>query len=441
LLVLAPLPFGAVTIGWATLLWSGCFVALLVALRTDDWPADGKPTRRAAGALAAIAVFGLLQSVPLPGGLVGLLSPKSAAQAQASRDLLSDEGGGMATISLAPGASRRSAVGWLAAAAALLAAAICATHRRHRWVLFAAVIATAFLEVFFGAQRLFAGATEIWGIEVPGDPGRLRGTFINSDHLALYLLVALAVCFGWVYRSVRRAARERQRERRVVMVAVPIVCWLALFVGLAFTGSRAGLLAGLVATGAQGFLLAASVRHWRYAPVGLLAGLLAIATVAWVGLEQGFGRLLATSAYEAAWSARPLIYKASLSLWSMFPIFGTGLGSFQEAFTLVLPAEVSGLVWGHAHNDWLEVLLTTGLIGAAIVGFGVWMTASALWKILIRSRSSSSRAFALGALGAAIGVGLHSLLDFGLTMPANAFTLAVVIGAALGAARRYPKET
>ena len=188
-------------------------------------------------------------------------------------------------------------------------------------------------------------------------------------------------------------------------------------------------------------MLAASVRRWRFAPLGLLAGLFAIATVAWIGLEQGFGRLLATSAYEAAWNARPVIYKASLALWTMFPIFGTGLGSFEEAFTIVQPAEISGRVWNHAHNDWLEVLVTTGAIGAVVVLAGVWMTGLALWRVLTGSRSSSSRAFALGALGAAIAVGLHSLLDFGLTMPANAFTLAVVIGAALGAARRYPKGT
>ena len=35
--------------------------------------------------------------------------------------------------------------------------------------------------------------------------------------------------------------------------------------------------------------------------------------------------------------------------------------------------------------------------------------------------------------GHTYAVGLHSLADFGLTMPANAFAFAVVLGAAAGA--------
>ena len=60
----------------------------------------------------------------------------------------------------------------------------------------------------------------------------------------------------------------------------PVCCWLILFVGLAFTGSRAGLVAGLLAALGQGLLLAAALRNWRVAPAGLLAGILALAAVA-----------------------------------------------------------------------------------------------------------------------------------------------------------------
>lgn len=395
---------------------------------------------RIASLAAAVALFGLLQSAPLPDSIVGLISPNHLANVEATRELLGPETIVNAGLSVAPDRSRRAAVAWLAAAAVFVAAGMCGRDRRRRWYLFGAVVLTALLEVFFGAQRLFARATTIWGVEVPGDPSRLRGTFVNSDHLALYLQIALVVTFAWAYRAIRRARTRQEPERRVVEVAVPVLCWLILFVGLAFTGSRAGLVAALVAVAVQGLLLASALRNWGVAPAGILAGLLAVATVAWIGLDQGLGRLLGTSAYEVAWNARPAIYRAALELWQKFPLFGSGLGTFEAAFPLVQGPELSGLVWSHAHNDWLEMLVTTGLLGLSLLILGVWALVVALRNALLGSMSSSSKAFALAALGAVVGVGLHEALDFGLTMPANAVTLAVVLGAAVGVSRDYDSE-
>ena len=50
---------------------------------------------------------------------------------------------------------------------------------------------------------------------------------------------------------------------------------------------------------------------------------------------------------------------------------------------------------------------------------------------------SEERAAGIAAAGALVTVGLHSFVDFGLTMPANALALAVLLGAA-AAARTKP---
>ena len=438
LLVWAPLPYASVTIRWATLLRLGAFAAFVLALAVEEAPRRRGPLLRIALLGCLVAALGLVQSMPLPDALVGVLSSSHAEQVEATRLLVAEEGVEVPmTLSVEPAASRAAALGWLSVMAAFLAAVVAGRRRQQRQVLFVTVAVAAALQIFFGAQRLFAESTQIWGADVPGDPGRLRGTFVNSDHLALYLGIALAVTFAWIYRAARRALWERSVEWRVIGVALPTICWLLLFVGLAFTGSRAGLLAAVLATLAQGLLLAAAVRNWRLAPLGLAAGTLGIAAVAWIGMQQGFGRLLATSSYEVAWNARPVIYQASAELWKMFPVFGTGLGTFVAAFPLVQPEGVAGLIWTHAHNDWLEVLVTTGVVGFALVVVAVLLLLVALGRALLGSRSSASRAAALAGLGAAIAVAFHEAVDFGLTMPANAFTLAVVLGASLSALRDY----
>ena len=66
----------------------------------------------------------------------------------------------------------------------------------------------------------------------------------------------------------------------------------------------------------------------------------------------------------------------------------------------------------------------------ALVGLG-WLLAR-LHRVLLGTRRTEGQLAALAALGAVTSVGLHELLDFGLTMPANALTLAVVVGLAAG---------
>jgi len=437
MMVLVPMPFASVTIFWSTVLRVGAFVALALALASGVLPREPRPLFMVAAVGVLLAAMGLWQSLPMPGFMVGLLSPGHVEHVEATRALVGEEVAVRASLSVSPAASRSAALGWLAMAAAFVAAGICGRERKSRKMVIGVFLGMAFLQVIFGVQRMFAGATVLWGIDIPGAAGRLRGTFVNADHLALYLEIALAVTFAWSYRAIRQAASEKVPERKVIEVSVPIIFWLILFVGLAFTGSRAGLVAAAIATVAQGIFLAGSLKSWRLAPAGLMAGILGVVVVAWIGLQQGLGRILGTSSYEVAWNQRPMVYLASLELWKKFPIFGTGMGTFEVAFPTVQPEAVTGGLWTHAHNDWLEILVTTGVVGFAILLVGVFVLLEMLRRVLLGSRSSSSRAAALGALGAVVAVSFHEALDFGLAMPANAFTLAVVLGLAVGVSRDY----
>ena len=110
----------------------------------------------------------------------------------------------------------------------------------------------------------------------------------------------------------------------------------------------------------------------------------------------------------------------------------TGLSTFEHAFPLAQPPELTNLTWTHAHNDYLELLVTGGVVAALLLVVGVLLVLLRLWRVFFESERSETRAAALAALGALISVGLHEIFDFGLVMPANALTLAAVVGAALG---------
>jgi O-antigen ligase len=422
LLFCAPLPFGAVTRWGSAAVQAAAFVALALAvatarardLGTVAWPSL---------ALCAIALLGVLQSLSWPRTLAAVLSPRSASLWAASRT-------GRVPLSLAPDASLQTALTWAAAAAVLAASAVAARRRdRRRWLM-AAVLGAAVIQILYGGGPWMARSTEIWKVPVPGDPTRLRGTFVNPDHLATYLEIALAITFAWGWWGMRRARREQiPIESRLSLAAPPVVIWLVLFMGLAFTGSRGGLVAAVVAVVTQGLLLARASRRRRLAPVGAMAALAGIGVVAAVGLQEGFGRLAATSAYEVTWNSRRQMYAATLELWRSFPWLGSGLGAFRDAIPLTQAGDLRG-TWWHAHSDWLELLASTGVIGAALFLAGLIPLAVRLSRGWTANRPSEDRAAVLGALGALVSLAIHESIDFGLTMPATAITLAALLGTA-----------
>jgi O-antigen ligase len=442
LVLWVPLPFGSV-LPWShtVLQITACLLLALVAVPTKR-ASDLRPAALPAACIAAIALLGVLQASTFPASIVRTLSPEHARLQAVAREALAQGGTAReipSALSLAPGASRAAALTFAAVAACLLAGAA-ARGRRDRRVLAFALLASAMFQVLYGAAALAARRATIWGQAAAGNPARLRGSFVNANHLALYLELALPVAFAWGWWALRRARETISLERRIVLAAGPMLVWLTLFVSLALTGSRAGLVAAATGTVAQGVLLAASRRRWRGGISGALAVLVGIGAVAAVGLQQGLGRWLASSQYELAWTDRLRVYATSWELWHRFPWTGSGLASFRDAFPLLAPRELTDLTYWHAHNDYLEVLVTVGILGAALVAAAAAVSVVRLARVLREGGRTEDRAAALAALGALAAVGVHSFFDFGLSMPANAATLAIVVGAALAARRSSERE-
>jgi len=383
--------------------------------------------------LLSLALLGVVQSIPWPAPLARLASPEHfrlATQAAGVVDADSTIEVERVFLSLAPEKSRSVALSVFCTAAVFLAA-LSAGRRRRRWLALS-VVAAGLLQLLLGARAFASGS-------VP----RLRGTFVNPDHLAVLLELSLSVCFVWAIWAMRRQRGDLAAaplETRLALVSAPVLAWLFLFVGLAFTGSRAGLAAALAGASVQAAMVSRAVastsRRGRqsqrtrlsWLPIPMLV--VALTLVGVIGFQAGFGRFLATSRYEVIAAERFRVWDASLDLVGPFAFLGSGIGSFRETFEQVQPADLT-LTWTRAHNDYLELLLTTGYLGLALAAVGLVALMRGLWRGLAVGSRTEDRLASLAGWGVVVSLGLHEGFDFGATLPATSFIAAVVLGAAL----------
>jgi len=120
-----------------------------------------------------------------------------------------------------------------------------------------------------------------------------------------------------------------------------------------------------------------------------------------------------------------------------FPV-GSGIGSFQPVYRTQEPlGSVTTTYMNHAHSDWIEMLLETGLVGVALAAlFLAWWTTRvrAIW------RAEEPDAFARGAAIASAAIMLHSLVDYPLRTAALSAVFAACVGL-MSAARPFVRRS
>jgi O-antigen ligase len=431
-IVAIPLPFGGVLPGGRLLIQTLGFLALAASAAIGSRPPLGR-ARLALIPLAAIGALGVLQLVPMPPTLVARLSPESAAIRARANEVLALFGREQiaARISIAPTETVQATLFVFACAAFFFAAAAVSTRSTRRWLGWLVVLAAA--------------AQIVWAVSAQRDDERIHGAFVNPNHLAGYLHIALAVAFGFVVESILtggdREARKHDPLDRMHLRWAPVawraLAWGVIVIGILVSRSRGGITAAAV-TAVVMLVVALSTRHVRHhrafaaAGVGAIAAGVAIAfatTGRWPLL-----RFFATDPRDAESDLRLTLWRLSIDAWRDFPLFGSGLGTYREAFRRVQPAGTNLLV-EQAHHDALQMLVTGGAAGLALALLAIAAIAWLLWRGAIRNRHREGSAWSLAGLGALVALALHGLVEFNFSIPAIPATLAIVTGLAWGAAR------
>jgi hypothetical protein len=121
------------------------------------------------------------------------------------------------------------------------------------------------------------------------------------------------------------------------------------------------------------------------------------------------------------------IYSGALDMLKDYPVFGTGIGAMPAALPLYVKMNIHSYI-EHLHNDWLEITLGAGYLGAAVILCGIIWFMAVYW-LNVKNLGRRKKVLYLGFLSVLFLMGAASLVDFHFFIPANAFIFFTVLGA------------
>jgi O-antigen ligase len=437
-LVFAPLAYGAVH-PWAYaslgLILSCLSIILLLAV---SWSAISGydllgvlPRPPVWGLVLAAMLLVLLQLIYLPQEVVGWLSPRAVQ----IRSLGNGYGLGLfIPLSLNSNATVKEIL-LIWPAVVLFFLLVCMVNSRRQidtlaWLILGVACCAALYGLWHFQTHL------IWGWKNPYYKGRLCGTFINSNHAAGYLGMAVLLGFG-LFLAQRKSGRPLPGGRRgqsrlrfwsraehlepLLRRSLFFLPLLVLLVAFFFAASRGAIFAlGL------GMILMAVLwgsQHSARWPLYLLAFfLVGVAGYSlWLGGTAVFARVMNFDD-----RCREIAFWGSWRLFREFPLVGAGLGAFDDLSYTFLPVTIAGTRLVYAHNDWLQLLADTGLAGFLIVAGGWLLFYIHLIKHWRRRRDNWARGVGLGGLAALAAGAFHALGEFPFHIPAYSLTYGAI---------------
>lgn len=407
-IVSLPLSIGGSPPWTFVLLWALASLALITWL-IGAW----KHRRRASTHLLVALPLGLalvaaLSLIPLPAGLLGVVSPVNAELRDFALVPLGLDAARPLTMD-APSTWRALARLLSLGALGFVALQLGRLHAP-RFRLLLTVAATGALVAVVGFGHLIAGAESLFGLLRYYASPPLLSFFGNTNHLAGFLAFCGTVALGL-------ALDTRNKEAAVALYALALTCGTGVFLSF----SRGGIATFVVTWALVGALqLARRQGGLRSALPWLVIGGTMLFALS-LASEQLLERLATVSSADK-------LAKTKIELWPMlfdgamgFSRAGMGLGAFELGFSRFQTTQLD-VTFTHPENLVLQWLAELGLPLSILLGVACVLLAMQL------IRQAKGRVLEPVLLLAVFGALLHDVFDFALELNALPVAMMVVLG-------------
>lgn len=289
-------------------------------------------------------------------------------------------------------------------------------------VLFSTITGLMIASVGVGlAQKLGGAASILYFYDVTNSDAAV-GFFANANHFSTLCALSIPAVTALFLAS---KGATRPNMRWVFLGGLLVIPLLGIWAGKSEAG--AGLTLFAVASIYPIARLQRGSRKIQYAFIGVLISVVVVAaiTLLVIGVDQAAGGVApgGDMGRVGLWS------RTITAIMATMPI-GTGLGTFTAVYPQFEDAmTVTYIYANHAHNDYLETLMTGGFPAFLLmIAFAVWWirTSISIWRSPMRD------AFAEAATVMTAIIMIHELVDY----PLRTAAIAAIFGLCCGVMAR-----
>jgi O-antigen ligase len=391
-------------------------------------------------------VFLFIQMVPLPQGLLLVLSPEAKINGDMS----------LPAASILDGASlkgqwyalaaylhpvRMSLIRWIVYGLFLFGLIRCLNSRQRIETAVVAILALGVFDALYGIMQTYSGHGHVWWYKDPQHFREVSGTYLNRNHFAglMEMGIALAVAYaaalgdrpeeGQGGRGGRQPFRKRflaffSEGRRDIRRVLIVFAGGVMGLGLILSASRGGIIATAAALFLMGILFVFRKDEQRKGRLILALCGIALFYGLYAGLDNTIGRF---ELFDQDMKNRNIMTDRAIDVFREYRAFGVGLGNFRHVSGRFQDAIHQNLYFDYAHNDYAQFLAEAGIVGALLLIGGMAFYAARTFRLWRRRSDPFALGLGIAPFAALTALGIHSWSDFNLHRPANMMVLIAVI--------------
>lgn len=296
-------------------------------------------------------------------------------------------------------------------------------------------------EALYGMVQTFSGNEHIWWVKKVYYRGDVTGTYVNHNHFAglLEIIIMLATVYVGALterkkktpssfakesplraRLARLLKGEAAFNKRVLVLFSAVVMGL----GLLFSTSRGGMLGAAGGLLCMGLLFIFRKGHRKKGLVVLFLFLLTSAYALRMGVEQPLERF---RTFDASFEVRARYAQKAYALFEDFKLTGVGVGNFRYAYPKYQAPEDTKAFIDHAHNDYVQFLAESGIIGFSIVCLGLLYCLFEIGRLWANRHDPFAVTLGVAPLAVMTAMGIHSYSDFNLHYMTNVLMILAVM--------------
>ncbi|MBU1696239.1 MAG: O-antigen ligase family protein, partial [Proteobacteria bacterium] len=315
--------------------------------------------------------------------------------------------------------------------------------------------ATVFAITIFGGLLAFSSILQfyltddmaLWFRHVPNN-SMVTGPYANHNHYAGLMEMIFPIVLGLFFfyrprigkttliKGILEILSQEKANIHILIGTSALLVIVSIFVSLSRGAMISTCLSLILFTF---FLLQRKISKGNTILVIAVIILTAL-SIGWFGWDQIFDR------FAKLKNSQGIIYEARLDFWkdtkdiiSHYKVTGSGMGTYSHIYPLHRSV-ISDLFLTHAHNDYLELLATGGLIAFLLAASFLITLFFKTYMVFSKRRDAFSIYLYMGSITALVSILLHSFTDFNMHIGANGLWFFFVAGIAVSAANTGIRE-